>query len=227
MNNINIASWILHALSHRAKAMLWGIQEHGPLRLVIHASGITEADKSLSECSLILTYPDLFATRGKILHYLQCVKTCNIKIWENSPTNWYRILHTKGTVLINWSFRIWFVQFSIPFRLLNSEYLFHCTNLHDCPDGRTDLLWNKMGTPFARQVHIFFIQIPFLKLTWHPKMDDWNTSSVLRWPVFMCYVSFREGISFLLGFWFFGLTNSWLLTLTNFYWVWSGKLIHF
>ena len=32
-----------------------------------------------------------------------------------------------------------------------------------------------------------------LKLTWHLKMDGWNTSFLLGWPTFRGYVSFREG----------------------------------
>ena len=35
--------------------------------------------------------------------------------------------------------------------------------------------------------------LPSLKLTWHVKMDGWNTSFLLGWPIFRCYVSFREG----------------------------------
>ena len=30
----------------------------------------------------------------------------------------------------------------------------------------------------------------------HLKMDGWNTSFVLGWPIFRCYVSFREGTLF-------------------------------
>ena len=30
----------------------------------------------------------------------------------------------------------------------------------------------------------------------HLKMDGWNTSFLLGWPVFRCYVSFREGNPF-------------------------------
>ena len=30
----------------------------------------------------------------------------------------------------------------------------------------------------------------------HLKMDGWNTSFLLGWPIFRCYVSFREGIFF-------------------------------
>ena len=35
--------------------------------------------------------------------------------------------------------------------------------------------------------------ISSLKLTWHLKMDGWNTSFLLGRPIFMGYVSFREG----------------------------------
>ena len=35
--------------------------------------------------------------------------------------------------------------------------------------------------------------LPSLKLTWHLKMDGWKTSFLLGWPIFRCYVSFREG----------------------------------
>ena len=34
--------------------------------------------------------------------------------------------------------------------------------------------------------------IPSLKLIWHLKMDCWNISFLLGWPIFRCYVSFRE-----------------------------------
>jgi len=32
-----------------------------------------------------------------------------------------------------------------------------------------------------------------VKRTWPLKMDGWNTTFLLRWPIFRCYVSFREG----------------------------------
>ncbi len=35
--------------------------------------------------------------------------------------------------------------------------------------------------------------ISSLKLTWHLEMDGWNTSFLLGRPIFMGYVSFREG----------------------------------
>ena len=35
--------------------------------------------------------------------------------------------------------------------------------------------------------------LPSLKRTWPLKMDGWNTTFLLRWPIFRCYVSFREG----------------------------------
>ena len=38
--------------------------------------------------------------------------------------------------------------------------------------------------------------IPSLKLTYHLKMDGWKMSFLLGWPIFRCYVSFREGRSF-------------------------------
>ena len=34
-----------------------------------------------------------------------------------------------------------------------------------------------------------------LKLTQHLQMDGWNTSFLLGWPIFRCYVRFRECIS--------------------------------
>ena len=30
--------------------------------------------------------------------------------------------------------------------------------------------------------------------SWHLKIDGWNTSFLLGWPIFRCYVSFREGM---------------------------------
>ena len=36
--------------------------------------------------------------------------------------------------------------------------------------------------------------LPSLKLTFsHLKMDGWNTSILLGWPIFRGYISFREG----------------------------------
>ena len=32
----------------------------------------------------------------------------------------------------------------------------------------------------------------------HLEMDGWNTSFLLGWPIFRCYVSYREGTLFLL-----------------------------
>ncbi len=37
--------------------------------------------------------------------------------------------------------------------------------------------------------------LPSLELTWHLKMDGWKTSFLLGWPIFRCYVTFRECIS--------------------------------
>ena len=34
-----------------------------------------------------------------------------------------------------------------------------------------------------------------LKLTWHLKMDGWNASFLLGWPIFRCYVSFTKFIN--------------------------------
>ena len=39
----------------------------------------------------------------------------------------------------------------------------------------------------------YFLLGTSLKLTWHLKMDGWKTSFLLGWPIFRCYVSFREG----------------------------------
>ena len=42
---------------------------------------------------------------------------------------------------------------------------------------------------------IFVCYLHSLKLTFsHLKMYDWNTSFLLGWPIFRCYVSFREVI---------------------------------
>ena len=49
----------------------------------------------------------------------------------------------------------------------------------------------------------------------HLKMDDWNTSFLLGWPIFRCYVNFREGIFevFILStFSVFSLNISWTHT---------------
>ena len=47
------------------------------------------------------------------------------------------------------------------------------------------------------------IPLPSLKLTFSPlKMDGWNTSFLLGWPIFSGYVSFREGSK-----WFIGLVS--------------------
>ena len=40
------------------------------------------------------------------------------------------------------------------------------------------------------------VNLPYLKLTWHLKIDGWNTSFLLGWSIFRCYVSLME------GFWF-------------------------
>ena len=43
--------------------------------------------------------------------------------------------------------------------------------------------------------------IPFLKLTYlYPlKIDGWKTTFLLEWPIFRAYVSFREGIVFVVS----------------------------
>ena len=43
--------------------------------------------------------------------------------------------------------------------------------------------------------------LPSLKLTWHLKMDGWNTSFLLGWPIFRGYVSLQECASSLVGWW--------------------------
>ena len=45
--------------------------------------------------------------------------------------------------------------------------------------------------------------LPFLKLTWHLKMDGWNTSFLLGWPIFKSYVSLQECASSLVRWWTF------------------------
>ncbi len=47
-----------------------------------------------------------------------------------------------------------------------------------------------------------FHHLPSLKLTWPLKMDSWKMYFLLGGPIFRCYVSFREGISWL---WVWGL----------------------
>ena len=39
------------------------------------------------------------------------------------------------------------------------------------------------------------MSIPSLKLTYPLKMEGWKTRFLLGWPIFRCYVSFREGRS--------------------------------
>ncbi len=60
------------------------------------------------------------------------------------------------------------------------------------------ILSNSHSTWPVRDRGTFFCwsanMIPSLKLTWHLKMDGWNTSFLLGWPIFRGYVSFREGI---------------------------------
>ena len=69
------------------------------------------------------------------------------------------------------------------FRLLKNQGVFsflgtfHPENL--CPENR----------PLTKKGRFL---LPSLKLTWHLKMDGWNTSFLLGWPIFRCYVSFRE-----------------------------------
>ena len=48
-----------------------------------------------------------------------------------------------------------------------------------------DLL--QVGSVFS-----FTKKISFLKLTWHLKMDGWNTSFLLGWPIFRGYVVSRS-----------------------------------
>ena len=58
-------------------------------------------------------------------------------------------------------------------------------------------IWCRMG--FSSQVmkwlHILWGLATLPKTNNSPlKMDGWNTSFLLGWPIFMCYVSFRGGI---------------------------------
>ena len=46
--------------------------------------------------------------------------------------------------------------------------------------------------------HVGKYHIPSLKLTYPLRMDGWKTSFFLGWPIFRCYVSFREGMFFLI-----------------------------
>ena len=63
------------------------------------------------------------------------------------------------------------------------------------------------GDAKCGQVLVIFPQqnVPSLKLTYPLKMDGWKTSFLLGWPIFRCYVSFREGISLDLNI--FGCVN--------------------
>ena len=47
---------------------------------------------------------------------------------------------------------------------------------------------------FSCRFSLLSSELPSLKLTWPLKMDGWNTSFLLGWPVFRGYVSFREGV---------------------------------
>ena len=61
------------------------------------------------------------------------------------------------------------------------------TVLHLGPHGPT-LGWPRGGHPLTGR------NMSSLKLTFsHLKLDGWNTSFLLGWPIFRCYVSFREG----------------------------------
>ena len=42
---------------------------------------------------------------------------------------------------------------------------------------------------------------PWNKLQKHLKMDGWNTLFLLGWPIFRCYVSFRECTGFIARLW--------------------------
>ncbi len=48
--------------------------------------------------------------------------------------------------------------------------------------------WRERKTP---TVWLGVWELPSLKLTWPLKMDGWNTSFLLGWPIFRGYVSFR------------------------------------
>ena len=57
---------------------------------------------------------------------------------------------------------------------------------------QTQISWISQSN--LHQVGVIYIpDIPSLKLTYPLKMDGWNTTFLLGWPIFRCYVSFREG----------------------------------
>ena len=54
--------------------------------------------------------------------------------------------------------------------------------------------WRVLKRDHALLSPVFYHEVfeGTLKLTWHLKMDGWNTSFLLGWPIFRGYVSFRE-----------------------------------
>ena len=57
-------------------------------------------------------------------------------------------------------------------------------------------MWDKTGSPtiMVQWKLVLFKKLPSLKLIFsHLKMDGWNTSFLLGWPICRGYVSFREG----------------------------------
>ena len=59
------------------------------------------------------------------------------------------------------------------------------------PEKKADDLLPCLDEPRAKC--LVNLGIPSLKLTWHLKMDGWNTTFLLGRPIFRGYVCFREG----------------------------------
>ena len=58
-----------------------------------------------------------------------------------------------------------------------------CREILDLSCGNLDVIWDDLRCGY----------LPSLKLAYPLKMDGWNTTFLLGWPIFRCYVSFREG----------------------------------
>ena len=52
-----------------------------------------------------------------------------------------------------------------------------------------------LGPAYTTFFDSFFgTALPSLKVTWHLKIDGWETNFLLGWPIFRCYVCFKEFI---------------------------------
>ncbi len=122
-----------------------------------------------------------------------CNMTCNSWSWA-FVVDWMGSCQTLRESSMWIPFRIFRESKSVSWTCWIHSIDPFCPGLRTLP--KTTCLPFKWGvaSSLSRKIwaQLFWNNIPSLKLTWHLKMDGFNTSFLLGWPIFRGYVSFRE-----------------------------------